>query len=154
MSAGRVNELLQVADRLPAHLRTWLVQGLEAWQRGRELEQALELLPDQSEFLSDDERDAYIRTCIQSCPGGSIGAKCAFFTDVVNGVRRHPDKTGRQLVKILQRSRVYIPATRQLRRILQGRRQDGWCELSQTGLCHKPDVLDNRVMLQKTGTKP
>jgi hypothetical protein len=124
MSAEHVSELIQVANRLPDSLRAWLVQGLEAWQQGRDLEQALGLLPDS---IPLGQRDSYIRTCVQSCPGDSTGAKCAFFIDVLSGIRMHPDKSARQLLAVLQHSRVYIPKTVQhLRRILDYRRQDGY----------------------------
>ena len=125
MSAERINELLQVADRLPDHLRAWLVQGLQDWQQGQNLEHALKLgaAPDIDYF----ERDEYIRASIRLCPGESEGAQCSYFIDVITGASKHPDPTGRQFVELLARSRVYIPrTTRHLRRILNGRRQDGW----------------------------
>jgi hypothetical protein len=124
MSAEHVSELLQAANRLPDSLRAWLVQGLERWQQGQDLEQALKLLPDS---IPLGQRDLYIRSCVQSCPGESTGAKCAFFFDVLKGARVHPDKSARQLIAVLQHSRVYIPKTVQhLRRILDYRRQDGY----------------------------
>jgi hypothetical protein len=124
MSSEKISELIQVADRLPDSLRAWLVPGLEAWQQGQNLEQALKLLPNS---IPLGQRDLYIRSCVQSCPGESTGAKCAFFIDVLSGIRMHPDKSARQLIAVLQHSRVYIPKTTQhLRRILDYRRQDGY----------------------------
>ena len=126
MSAERVSELLQAANQLPSHLRDWLTQGLQDWQQGRDLETALQLLDDTPSIYLDD-RDDMLRAAIRLCPGESESAQCSYFIGLINGESKHPDPAGRQFVELLARSRVYIPRTgRHLRRILAGRRADGW----------------------------
>ena len=125
MSAERISELLQAANQLPDSLRAWLTTGLQGWQQGQDLERALGLCSHPA--IDHDERDGYIRASIRLCPGESDSAQMYFFIGVINGEAAHPDPTGRQFIELLARSRVYIPrTTRHLRRILQGRRQDGW----------------------------
>ena len=106
--------------------------GLEGWQRGQSLEDALGLHDDDSDYCSMDlyERDDLIRAAIRLCPGDSESAQASFFLGVMHGHARHPDETGARFVDMLSCARVYIPKTvRHLRRIMAGRRQR-WMALS------------------------
>jgi hypothetical protein len=156
VTASLVNELIEAADALPAHLRDWLVDGLQAWQQGRDLEAALGLHDDDSDYCSMAlyERDDLIRVAIRLCPGDSESAQASFFLEVMQGHLQHPDETGRRFVYLLRGARVYVPKTlRHLRRILAGRRCDGWRYQEDTGrLCPSPVQRFNNRTLTKTGT--
>lgn len=123
MSADRLQQLL---DELPdsglsPNLAAWLA-GLEAWREGVDLDKALELYRP-----SLDERDEWIQIAIGLCPGENSTAKCAFFLDCVSGDREHPDPAGRKLIEKLLYEPVNVRlSVKQLMRILDGRRQDGW----------------------------
>ena len=74
MTAERVNllvGLLHVGGELPPDVVRWLVDGLQAWQQGRDLEAALGLHDDDSDYCSMDlyERDDLLRAAIRLCPG-------------------------------------------------------------------------------------
>ena len=156
MTAVLVNELIEAADALPAHLRDWLVDGLQAWQQGRDLEAALGLHDDDSDYCSMDlyERDDLIRVAVRLCPGGSESAQACYFLEVMQGHIQHPDETGARFVELLRGARVYVPKTlRHLRRILAGRRCDGWRYREDTErLCPEPVQRFNGGTLTKTGT--
>ena len=131
MSAERINQLLVLLpdSELPDDVVWWLVAGLEGWQRGQSLEDALGLHDDDSDYCSMDlyERDDLIRAAIRLCPGDSESAQASFFLEVMHGQARHPDETGARFVDMLRGARVYVPKTRRhLSRILAGRRCDGW----------------------------
>ena len=80
MTAALVNELIEAADALPAHLRDWLVDGLQAWQDGTDLEAALHLVDSGASYMDLDERDQMLVFCINSAPGESDAAKMTFFS--------------------------------------------------------------------------
>jgi hypothetical protein len=122
MAAEHVTQLLQVADRLPADVRDWLVQGLEAWQCGADLEQALGLEP-----VGLNQRDSMIRTVIELSPGNSVSARCSFFIGCLDGCETHPRHDMQQHVVRLRDENV-PRSLKQLRRIVNGRRADGWRE--------------------------
>jgi hypothetical protein len=159
MTGERVNQLLVLLpdSGLPDDLLWWLVAGLEGWQRGQSLEDALGLHDDDSDYCCMDlyERDDLIRVAIRLCPGDSESAQASFFLEVMQGHIQHPDETGRRFVDLLRGARVYVPKTlRHLRRILAGRRQDGWRhERDIEKLCPSPVQRFNRPMSNKlTGT--
>jgi len=131
MSAEHISQLLVLLpdSELPDDVVWWLVAGLEGWQRGQSLEDALGLHDDDSGHCSMDlyERDDLIRAAIRLCPGDSESAQASYFLEVMHGHARHPDETGARFVDMLRGARVYVPKTlRHLRRILAGRRCDGW----------------------------
>jgi hypothetical protein len=127
VSAERVRRLLCEADRLPDDLRAWLVAGLLGWQQGQSLEGALGLDNSDARGMDLSERDAMIVHCINAAPGESHAARIAFFVECMSGQIEHHDDTAQRFIRILHNSRVYVPgAIRHLRRILQGRRCDGW----------------------------
>ena len=162
MTAERVNQLLVLLpdSNLPDELAAWLAVGLAGWQRGQCLEDALHLAgddPEDSDYCSMDlyERDDLIRVAIRLCPGDSESAQASFFLEVMQGHIQHPDETGGRFVDMLRVSRVYVPRTlRHLRRILAGRRQDGWRYQEDTGrLCPEPVQRFNRgKFTNRTGT--
>ena len=120
MSAERVSELLRVADALPEHLRAWLIEGLEAWQCGADLEHALGLDP-----IDLNQRDSMIRTVISLSPGDSVSARCSYFLSCLDGCETHQRHDMQHQVERLRG--LDVPRSlKQLRRILGGRRQDGW----------------------------
>jgi hypothetical protein len=140
MTAERVNQLLVLLpdSALPDDLTAWLAVGLAGWQRGQCLEDALRLTDDDSDDSGMDlyERDDLLRAAIRLCPGDSETAQASYFLEVIEGHLLHPDPTGARFVDMLHSARVYIPKTlRHLRRILAGRRQDGWRERDTGKLC-------------------
>lgn len=162
MSAERVNQLVEAlrsGDSLPGGLRRWLVRAFEQWQQGHDIETALGLLDDGSEYsrMSHDERDDLIRVAIRLCPGESESAQASFFIEVVDGHLPHPDETGARFVGVLRGARAYIPKSlKQLRRILAGRRCDGWryqTDGDTDRLCPTPVQRFNQgVFNKRTGT--
>ena len=159
MTAERVNQLLVLLpdSELPDDVVWWLVAGLEGWQRGQSLEDALGLHDDDSDYCSMDlyERDDLLRAAIRLCPGDTESAQASYFLEVMHGHAQHPDETGRRFVDLLRGARVYVPRTlRHLRRILAGRRQDGWRYQRDTGrLCPEPVQRFNcGTIKQRTGT--
>ena len=107
------------AGELPAEARQWLVEGLEAWQQGHDLESALGL---HGEPL--DRRDELLRAVIKLSPGDSTMAKCAYVAECLAGDREHNSPLAAELVRKLQASVIGIPQSiRQLARILNGNRQ-------------------------------
>ena len=156
MSAAFVNELIEAADALPAHLRDWLVDGLQAWQDGTDLEAALHLSESGASCMSLDERDSMLVACINSAPGESDAAKMTFFIGVIHDRATHPDETAQRFIAVMKSAQVYIPGTvRHLRRIMQGRRQDGW-RIQETdikaSLCPTVSRFNTGGTLTKTGT--
>jgi hypothetical protein len=122
MSAEHRDALLSAlpACNLPSELVAWLTQGFAAWQQGQSLEQALEL-----EAPDLDERDDMIRTVIELSPGESVAARCSYFIGCLDGCELHHRHDMQQQVERLRG--LSVPRSlKQLRRILDGRRQDGW----------------------------
>lgn len=133
MTTARVQALIEVADRLPADLAAWLVCGLEAWQRGEDLAGALGLVADLDEYndgtewVSLDTRDEWLQIIIPLCPGASTAAQCSFFLSCLAGDVDPRNEVASGLIGRLRRSNVKVPhSIKHLRRILDGRRQDGW----------------------------
>lgn len=107
------------AGELPAEARQWLVDGLEGWQQGQDLESALGL-----HSAPLDRRDEVLRLVLQLTPGDSDTARCAFLIECLDG-REHPSPMAAQLLRKLQTSGVQLPrSVKHLRRILLGSRQD------------------------------
>ena len=159
MTAERINQLLVLLpdSELPDDVVWWLVAGLEGWQRGQSLEDALGLHDDDSDYCTMDlyERDDLIRAAIRLCPGDSESAQALFFLEVMHGQARHPDETGARFVDMLRGARVYVPKTRRhLSRILAGRRCDGWRYQEDTGrLCPEPvQRFNGGKFTNRTGT--
>ena len=159
MTAERVNllvGLLHAGGELPPDVVRWLVDGLQAWQQGRDLEAALGLHYADVQELGYDERDELLQAAIRLCPGTSPNAQASYFLEVINGRLRHPDEAGRHFTDILLRSRCFIPRSiRHLRsRILQGKRHDSWrqCERTEKALCPSRVARFNVRTLTKTGT--
>ena len=126
MSAERLQKLLAVLpdSGLDPALAEWLAGGLEAWGEGENLAESLELYRP-----SLDQRDGWIQVAVSLCPGESDTAKCSYFVDCLDGHRQHPEATGRNLVERLKTEPIKVPASiKQLLRILDGRRADGWRE--------------------------
>ena len=122
MSADLAQELIEAADRLPSHLRDWLVVGFESWREGEDLAESLGLFRP-----TLDERDQWIKLCVSLCPGETDTAKCSFFLDCIAGSRQHPEAAGQRLIEKLISQPVNVELSiKQLRRIINGRRQDGW----------------------------
>lgn len=123
MSAERLQQLLtQLPDSgLDPELVGWVAGGLEAWREGADLETALELYRP-----ALDQRDEWIKLAISLCPGESTTAKCSYFLDCLDG-KQHPESTGQRLIEKLTVEPVNAHLSiKHLRRILAGRRQDGW----------------------------
>ena len=157
MTAALVNELIEAADALPAHLRDWLVDGLQAWQDGTDLEAALHLVDSGASYMGLDERDQMLVFCINSAPGESDAAKMTFFIEAIQDKATHPDETAQRFIAVMKSAQVYIPGTvRHLRRIMQGRRQDGWREREADitrDLCPEPvQRFNGATIKQRTGT--
>ena len=113
------------AGELSAEARHWLVDGLEAWQHGQPLEDALGL---HSPPL--DRRDDLLRLVLQLTPGGSDTARCAFLLDCLSGVE-HPSPMAARMLEKLRASGVQVPRSiKHLRRILAGSRRDVGTEKS------------------------
>lgn len=109
------------AGDLPVEGRCWLIDGFEAWQQGANLEDALHL-----RRLPLDARDEQLRVILRLTPGASSTAKCALLLECLDG-REHPAQMADGMLRNLLRTGVLIPRSiKQLRRILNGRRQDGW----------------------------
>ena len=157
MSAERINQLLVLLpdSELPDDVVWWLVAGLEGWQRGQSLEDALGL-HDGYEYLGIDERDELLRAAIQLCPGISASAKASYFLEILSGRLKHPDPSGRNFTDILLKSRTYIPRSiRHLRsRILQGKRHDSWrqWERDDKALCPSSPISEDGSIFKPTGT--
>ena len=118
MTAERINRLLKSLpdSKLPGDLQEWL----------RELF---------TQAPVDDlgERDALIRLAVSLSPGESKTARCSFFLDCIGGRLDHPSPTAQTMIVKLRTSGFYLPGSvKQLFRIIEGRRQDGWRE---TQLC-------------------
>lgn len=125
MSTDRLQQLLTALpdSGLAPELVAWLA-GLEAWREGVELDKALELYRP-----GLDQRDAWLQMAIGLCPGESDTAKCSYFLDCIDGRRQHPEITGQHLIEKLISEPVKVKLSiKQLLRILDGRRQDGWRE--------------------------
>ena len=125
MTAENVNRLLDCLpdSGLPADLQRWL----------RELF---------SHQPVDDlgERDALIRLVVGLSPGESRTARCSFFLDCIGGRLEHPSLTAQGVIKKLRTSGAYVPGSvKQLLRIIEGRRHDGW----RTGLCPTVSFLND-----------
>lgn len=74
-----------------------------------------------------DQRDDLIREVIALSPGESVKARCSFFLDCLSGQQSHPRRDMRRVIEQLQD--MGTPrSVKQLRRILDYRRQDGWRE--------------------------
>ena len=124
MSVERLQKLLAVLpdSGIPPVLAEWLAGGLEAWRAGDDLAESLELYRP-----TLNQRDGWIKMAIGLCPGESDTAKISFFIDCLDGHRQHPETTGQHLVERLTHEPVMVPRSiKQLLRILDGRRQDGW----------------------------
>ena len=122
MSAERRDRLLSCLrdSCLPVDLVEWLACGLEVQAAGGDLLEALEL--DGPDY---DRRDDLLRTVIALSPGESLPARCAFVVACLGGHEQHPRADMRSIVRSL--SLIGCPRSiRQLRRIVEGRRQDGW----------------------------
>ena len=122
MSAERLQKLLAVlpSSDLPADLAGWLADGMQEYQRGAELEQALKLASDDTMTL--DERDELLRTVLDLSPGESMAARCCYVLDCMDG-SQHSNKLASRLILRLRRSRIRLPRdARQLRRIMSGYR--------------------------------
>ena len=124
MSADRLHRLLTALpdSGLDPELAAWVACGFEAWQSGGNLIEALGLA---SDLL--DRRDELIRMVIPMCPGESGAARFSYFRSCVTGDIQHESQTARQLIRKIQALPVVVPTVRHLRRIMRGRRQDGWC---------------------------
>jgi len=123
LSVERLQKLLtELPDSgLDSDLIEWLA-GLEAWREGVDLAEALELYRP-----GLDQRDDWIQMAIGLCPGESDTAKCSYFLDCIDGRRQHPETTGQHLIEKLISEPVKVKlSVKQLLRILDGRRQDGW----------------------------
>jgi hypothetical protein len=120
LSIALVNRLLDHIDRLPDDVAGWLRDGFAAWQAGADLHEALDLPgPDTG------RRDDLLRTIIALSPGESSTARCAFVVGCLGGSERHPRPDMQHLIESLRL--VGCPRSiRQLKRIVQGRRQDSW----------------------------
>ena len=149
MSAALVTELLEAADALPAHLRDWLRDGFTAWQAGADLHTALCL-----DGPAPDRRDDLIKTAVLLSPGESITAKAAYFISCLDGYQHHHRDDMQAIIRSLRL--VGCPRSiKQLKRITEGRRQDGWREREtdiKRDLCPSPVTRFNRGTLTKTGT--
>lgn len=122
MSAERLNALLgHLPDsQLPADLVQWLQQGFTSWQAGHDLGQALELEP-----VDLNQRDSMICVVISLSPGNSVAARCSYFLSCLDGCETHRRHDMQRRVERLRE--MDVPRSlKQLRRILNGRRQDGW----------------------------
>ena len=74
-----------------------------------------------------DERDELLRVIVGLAPGESDRACCLFVLDCFAGETIHPHPVARRCLRDLRAAGVYLPGTiRHLRRILEGRRSDGW----------------------------
>ena len=159
MSAERINQLLVLLpdSELPDDVVWWLVAGLEGWQRGQSLEDALGLHDDDSGHCSMDlyERDDLIRAAIRLCPGDSESAQASYFLEVMHGQPGTLMRLVRASWTCCACARVYVPKTlRHLRRILAGRRCDGWRYQEDTGrLCPEPvQRFNGGKFTNRTGT--
>ena len=93
---------------------------MQQYERGAELEQALQLAND---GMTLDERDELLRIVLDMSPGESFTARCCFTLDCLDGTRQHSDELAARLILRLRRSRVRLPRTvRHLRRIANGYR--------------------------------
>ena len=105
---------------LPGELVTWLAHGLEVQRAGGDLVEALGL-----DGPDLNRRDDLLRTVIDLSPGESMTARCLFVVGCLDGQEQHP--RGDMQVVIDRLQRLPVPRSiKQLRRILNGRRQDGW----------------------------
>ena len=120
------------ATGYPTDLARWLSAGLQAWQRGADLEIALQLDGDTLDFK---ERDGLIRAAIRLCPGADECDQLSYFIGLVSDRRRHPDSTGETAAcSCCARARCYIPTSaKHLTRILAGHRG------TECGLCPDRD---------------
>ena len=127
MTTEHVNRLLACLPNssLPLDIQQWL----------------RELFRHQHVDVDLDERDELIRTIIELSPGESATARCCFFLDALGG-KPHPVAAADSLICRLRATGVAVPqSTKQLLRILDSRRQDGWRET--TDLCPSPAVLED-----------
>ena len=111
-------------SELPADLQAWLRE-----------------LFTQSPVDDLGERDALIRLVVSLSPGESKTARCSYFLDCICGRLEHPSPTAQTMIIKLRTSGVYLPGSvKQLFRIIEGRRQDGW---RQTELCPSMDICED-----------
>ena len=147
MNVEAVLFALRAGDLSP-EARRWLIEGLEAWQQGQDLESALGL---HSQPL--DRRDELLRVVLRLSPGGSDTARCAFLVECLDG-RQHPSTMATHLLDKLQSSGVQLPCSvRHLARILNGSRRDSETEnrvlcpdwpLPQTAENHRGNANDRK----------
>jgi hypothetical protein len=150
MTAERVNELIEAADALQEHLRDWLRDGFTAWQAGADLHTALCLAgPD------PDRRGDLIKTAVLLSPGESITAKAAYFISCLDGYQHHHRDDMQAIIRSLRL--ISCPRSiKQLRRIVEGRRQDGWREREADitrDLCPSPVQRFNGGIFTGKGTQ-
>ena len=108
------------ACNLPGELVAWLVYGFEVQRAGGDLLEALGLIG-----LDLDERDDMTRTVINLSPGDSVAGLCSYFIDCLDGQKTHTRPDMQRHIERLQY--MGVPrSVRHLRRIVNGRRQDGW----------------------------
>lgn len=142
MSEARAAALLAALPGcdLPAELRAWLLHGFEAQAAGGCLLEALNL-----PGADLDRRDALLQSVVAATPGDSLQARILTTIDCVQGNREHPRRDMQLIVKRLRQSGCDLSA-RQLRRIVAGRRQDGWrgCDIDAV-LCHWPRVAQDAI---------
>ena len=141
--SDRVSQLLDALPSagLPLELVGWLRDGFTAWQAGADLHSALSLNgPDV------DRRDDLLRIVILLSPGESITAQCAYTIACLDGRQHHHRQDMQNIVRSLQL--VGCPRSiKQLKRIVEGRRQDGWhvreADINRD-LCPPPALRFNR----------
>ena len=122
MSDQRRDQLLShLADcNLPGELVAWLRHGFEVHAAGGCLLTALGLAgPDLN------RRDSLLREVLALSPGESVTARCAFVIGCLADEEQHPRPDMQRTIEALQRLGGAL-SVRQLRRIIAGRRQDGW----------------------------
>jgi len=149
MTASLVTELLQAADALPDNLRDWLRDGFTAWQAGADLHTALCL-----DGPDPDRRDDLLRTVIALSPGESLTARCAFTVACLIGHEQHPRADMQSIIRSLRLINCPL-SIRHMRRIMEGRRQDGWRIQeadTEASLCPVAVQRFNSGTLTKTGT--
>jgi hypothetical protein len=152
VTGSRVTDLLELLPAgLPEGLAGWLRDGLERWQQGQSLEQALELdIP----TMDLRERDSLILAAIQGCPGESTAARISAFLGALDGDDDHIDRQALQFIGLLKKSRVRLPhSIRHTRRLLAGIRSPGWRNEGHSSELCPDDVLRfNSGKSQRTGT--
>jgi len=122
MTAARRDALLAIlpASNLPRELVAWLVHGLSIQAAGGNLLDALRLGgPDL------DRRDDLLRTVIELTEAETAPARRAIVSACLAGNREHPRRDMRAFIATL-RSMDCPRSPKQLKRIEEHRRQDGW----------------------------